>query len=176
MSIIKKYKMTLIFAFILSFIYLYNQNLGEKAFSLTLSNIKTMLSFVPAIYILIGLMDVWVPKDKMIKFMGEKSGIYGIAIALLLGSIAAGPLYAAFPIAAILLKKGARLAYVLFFLGVWTSSKLPIMLYEIASFGSKFTFYHVASSLIIYLLGSIAIEKLLPQNTIDDIYLKCQTM
>lgn len=39
------------------------------------------------------------------KYMDKKSGIYGILFSLLLGGIAAGPLYVAFPIAALLLKK-----------------------------------------------------------------------
>lgn len=44
-------------------------------------------------------------KETLMKYMGEKSGIYGILFSLLLGGIAAGPLYVAFPIAALLLKK-----------------------------------------------------------------------
>lgn len=176
MTIIKKYKWSIFFTILLFGLYFYNNQLGQEAINLTWSNVKTMLSILPAIFILIGLMDVWIPKETMIRYMGQKSGISGILIALVIGSVSAGPLYVAFPIAALLLKKGARLAYVLFFLGAWVSSKLPIMIYEIASFGYKFTLYHVVSSLIIYLVGSIIIEKLLSKETIDHIYTTAETI
>lgn len=176
MKIIKKYKSTIILLFILFCLFVYDKNSGISAANLTLSNIKTMLSFVPPIFILIGLMDVWIPKDIMIKYMGHNSGLKGILLALLLGSIAAGPLYLAFPISALLLKKGARLAYVFFFLGAWSCSKLPLMLFEIASFGFQFTIYHVISSLSVYLIGSLLIEKLLSKETKDLIYTKAESI
>lgn len=176
METFKKYKWTIIMSIIMIGIFIYDSNKGINALNLTVSNLKTMLSFVPAIYIIIGLIDVWVPRDTMIKYMGENSGISGVIIALLLGSIAAGPLYVAFPVAAMLIKKGARFAYVLFFLGVWTSSKLPIMLYEIASFGGIFTFYHITSSLIVYFIGALVIEKILSKDEINNIYVKSQAV
>ena len=50
-----------------------------------------MLSVIPPIFILLGLLNVWVQRETMIKLMGEKSGILGILIAFFLGSAAAGP-------------------------------------------------------------------------------------
>lgn len=176
MGLIKKYKWTIVFSVLIVIIYMFDKNASQKALDITFANIKTMLSILPAIFVIIGLLDVWVPKDTMIKYMGESSGLKGIVIALFLGSVAAGPLYVAFPIAAMLLKKGARLAYVLFFLGVWSSSKLPIMLYEYTSFGGTFTFSHIFSSLIIYLIGSFVMEKLLSNESINDIYTKSQAL
>ncbi|MGB5824750.1 MAG: permease, partial [Proteocatella sp.] len=87
-----------------------------------------------------------------------------------IGSLAAGPLYAAFPVAAILIKKKARLAYVIFFLGVWSSTKLPLLMYEITSFGATFTAIHVATNLSVFLIGSFAIEKMLSIKEHEDIY------
>ncbi|GAB1457142.1 hypothetical protein MASR2M48_24500 [Spirochaetota bacterium] len=66
---------------------------------------KTMLLVIPPIFILLGLLDVWVPRRRMIKYMGSGAGIK-VLIAFLLGSFAAGPLYGAFPFAATLMKKG----------------------------------------------------------------------
>ncbi|PEE25936.1 hypothetical protein CON98_33275, partial [Bacillus toyonensis] len=77
----------------------------------------------------------WVKKETLMKYMGKNSGVYGILFSLLLGGIAAGPLYVAFPIAALLLQKGASIRYIVFFLGVWTTAKLPILVYEFSSFG-----------------------------------------
>jgi uncharacterized membrane protein YraQ (UPF0718 family) len=172
MNIIKKYKWTIITSLVILAIFLVNNNKGIMAFNLTIGNIKTVLTLLPPIFIIIGLMDVWVPRETMIKYMGEKSGFIGGFLAVLMGAIGAGPLYVAFPIAALLLKKGARLAYVFLFLSTWSSMKLPIIMYEWASLGGKFTIIHITSSLVVYITGSFLMERLLCKKTIDTIYAK----
>lgn len=83
-----------------------------KAFSI-LSNAKTylieMLSILPPILVLIGLFQVWVPRDTVELMMGNQLGWQGILTAIFLGTAAMGPLYAAFPFGFSLLKKGATL-------------------------------------------------------------------
>jgi len=111
---------------------------GRKSFSITWNNTIEMLLVIPPIFILLGLLDVWVERETMIKFMGENSGFIGVAIAFFLGSAAAGPLYAAFPVAGILLKKGSKLSNVLIFIGAWSTTKIPLLLFEASSLGWKF--------------------------------------
>lgn len=176
MEKIKEYKYVIMMTVILFGIYLYNNSVGVKAGLITLQNIMEMLTLIPPIFIIMGLLDVWVPKETMIKYMGQDAGAKGIALAFILGSAAAGPLYAAFPIAALLLKKGARFAYVIFFLGVWSSTKLPIVLYEIASLGLKFTLIHIGISIPAYLIIAIFIEKVLSHDTKVFIYQKAQSI
>lgn len=50
-------------------------------------------------------MDVWIERDKMIKMMGDRSGLSGMGISLLLGMLTAVPVYALLPIAGLLLKR-----------------------------------------------------------------------
>ena len=99
-------------------LWLANRDLGASTIDITLSNLKEMLLVLPPIFIILGLMDVWVPRERMIKLMGESSGWRGVLIAFLLGSAAAGPLYAAFPVAHVLLKKGASMRNVLILLSL----------------------------------------------------------
>ncbi len=176
MKLVKKYQTALIFAFAMFGIYLYSNSLGSKAFDISLENLGQMLSFLPAIFILVGLLDVWIPKETMIKYMGDNSGIKGILIAFFLGSAAAGPLYAAFPVAALLLKKGARLAYVLIFLGAWSSTKLPLILFEIASLGVRFTVIHVSVSIVSFLAIAFLMEKLTSQESKVALYEKAKSL
>lgn len=161
---LKKHIFTSLLVLILFILAIIMPPMAVKALSISYSNLATMLGVIPPIFILIGLMDVWIPKETMIKYMGDHSGFVGLFFAFLLGSMAAGPLYAAFPIAGILLKKGARLAYVLFFLGTWTSAKIPLILFEVTSLGGKFTLVHVTSMLTLYLISAFAIEKSLNQK------------
>ncbi|WP_342601189.1 permease [Psychrobacillus sp. FSL H8-0483] len=159
MNELKKYRFFFILLFGLIILTLINQSLGWKAFELTGNSILNMLFLLPPVLIFVGLLDKWVEKETLIKYMGKKSGIYGILFSLLLGVIAAGPLYLAFPIAVLLLKKGASIRNVVFFLGVWTTAKLPVVVYEFVSFGVKFTLIHICFGLVFYYLMGIVFEK-----------------
>ena len=165
-SFLNKYKWVFAMIVIVIIMFITKKDLGINATLTTFSNIKSMIGILPPILILTGLLDVWISKEMMIKYMGPNSGIKGIFIALALGSFAAGPLYVAFPIAATLMKKEARFAYVLFFLGVWSSSKLPLLIFELTSFGGTFTIIHVMSNLIIFLIGAFIIEKIIGEANI----------
>lgn len=173
-TMLKKYRFAIGLALVIAAIYFINRSVGTEAFDISVSNTKEMLSLLPPIFILVGLLDVWVPKETIIRYMGEDSGWKGILMALFLGSAAAGPLYVAFPITALLLRKRARLAYILFFLGVWSTTKLPILLYEISYMGLKFTAIHIAVGLPFFLLFSMIIEKVMPEDSRESLYRKAE--
>jgi uncharacterized membrane protein YraQ (UPF0718 family) len=83
-------------------------------------------------------MDVWIPRETMVRYMGEGSGLKGILLAFFMGSVAVRPLYAAFPVAAMLTRKGASLFNLLVFLGAWSTTKIPPVLFELSSLGPTF--------------------------------------
>lgn len=160
-AVVKRFRFTIVFAFVLIALYFTDTAEGIKAFNISLSSTKEMLGLIPPVFILMGLLDVWVPKETFIRYMGEASGLKGVLTALLLGSAAAGPLYIAFPIAVILIKKKAKLAYVFFFLGMWSTTKIPLLLYEISYMGARFTAIQIAVCVPLFLLFSLIIEKTL---------------
>lgn len=97
-----------------------------------------VFAILPAILILLGLFDAWIPKEAVQRGLGPASGARGVLFALLLGTGAAGPIYAAFPIALSLREKGARTANLVIFLGAWASVKLPMLMMESAFLGPRF--------------------------------------
>lgn len=107
-KLIKKYLFFFITSLIMIVVFILNKEIGTRAVNTTLYSLKEMVLILPPIFILLGLLDVWVPRETMVKFMGEDSGLKGIILAIIIGSAAAGPLYAAFPIAAIFMKKGVK--------------------------------------------------------------------
>jgi len=164
-KLIKRYRVFLILFFINAILAFAYPEIGQSSTKITISNLKEMLSVIPPIFILLGLLDVWVEKETMVKYMGEGAGFRGILLAFFLGSAAAGPLYAAFPIAGVLLKKGSKLSNVFIFIGAWSTTKIPLILFEASSMGWKFT----ALRFVINLFGIMGIayitEKVL--NTED---------
>jgi uncharacterized membrane protein YraQ (UPF0718 family) len=64
-----------------------------------------------------------------------------------MGSAAAGPLYAAFPVAAVMLKKGVRLMNVFVFVGAWSTTKIPMLLFEASNLGIRFMLIRLACNI-----------------------------
>lgn len=170
----KKYRSFIIAVLLFIGLFIYDINLGFNAIKSSTFQFVSMLKIVPPIFVLIGLMDVWVPRETMIKLMGEKSGLLGIIIAFFFGTFAAGPLIAAFPVAMIMLKKGARYANVLLFLMVWASSKMPIIFFQVTTLGLSFTLIMNITLIIIYLIGTILIEKLFSDSEKKELVIKAQ--
>ena len=169
-QILIRYRVFLILFMINLGISLAMPEIGLTAFSNTASNIKEMISVIPPIFILLGLLDVWVDRATMIKYTGKGSGIRGILISFLLGSAAAGPLYAAFPVATIMLKKGSSIFNVLIFLGAWSTTKIPLLTFEAASLGMRYMLCRLCLSVIGILAIAMIGDKTISQDEKDEIY------
>jgi len=98
-----------------------------------------MITFIPFLFIIVGLFDVWFPKEKIEKHIGKDSGIKGISTVIVLAMLQAGPLYGAFPVAYILYKKGASIKNIFIYLGAFSTLKIPMLGIEIGYLGLKFT-------------------------------------
>lgn len=144
--------------------------IGAKSFELTRNNLLEMISVIPPIFVLLGLLDVWVDRATMIRYTGKRSGLKGVLIAFLLGSAAAGPLYAAFPVAAVMLKKGSSLFNVFIFIGAWSTTKIPLLTFEAASLGLTFTLTRLMLSIIGIVLISATADRLLTSGQQQEIY------
>lgn len=136
--IVIRYRFFLITIFVAFIITIININLGLKSLSIAAFSFKEMALVIPPVFMLLGLLDVWIPRETMIKYMGEKSGLTGIILSIILGSAAAGPLYGAFPIAAVFMKKGVKFGNILIFIGAWSTTKIPMFLFEMSALGTKF--------------------------------------
>ena len=169
---LKRYKIFLLLAVVNTATLIFFPDIGKKSMQLTWSNLLEMLSVLPPIFILLGLLDVWVKRETMVKYMGDKSGIIGVLIAFFIGSAAAGPLYAAFPVAGVLLKKGSKLSNVFIMIGAWSTTKIPLMLFEASSMGPKFTLIRFALDLLGIAAIAYFTEKILSKKDRNEIYQK----
>ncbi|MCK5787301.1 MAG: hypothetical protein KAH54_12185, partial [Candidatus Sabulitectum sp.] len=89
------------------------KDIGSNFLSFTLS----MLKILPGAFILIGLFQVWVSRERVEKHLGEESSLMSFLWVLLLAGTTVGGLYVAFPVAWALYEKGARLQVVLAYVG-----------------------------------------------------------
>ncbi len=110
--------------------------------------VKEMILIMPVIFVLTALLDLWVPKDKIVKLLGKESKIKGVVLSVILGSISAGPIYAAFPLCVMLQKKGASIRNLIIILSAWSVIKVPMLLNEMKFLGLKFMAIRWALTLI----------------------------
>ncbi len=114
-----------------------------------------MVKIMPFIFILLGLFEVWVKRETVEKYFGEKSGIKGYLGAIFLASTTVGGLYVAFPVAHSLYGKGAKLSIIFTYLGAAAVCRIPMTVFEASFLGVKFTLIRLLVSLPLVIISSV---------------------
>lgn len=135
---LKDNKILVVTLIIYLIVLIVDQNVFMETLDTAWIYIKEMLQVLPAVLIFTGLLEVWVPREKIMKTFGSDSGLLGKLASFGLGTVSAGPIYAGFPIAQSLLKKGASVANVTILLSTWAVAKIPILLVELQFLGWAF--------------------------------------
>lgn len=172
----KRYRYAIFMIIVIGVIILYDRQAGLSAVSNAGMQLKQMFFVIPPIFLLLGLLDVWVPRTTMVKYMGEGSGIKGILLAFLIGSAAAGPLYGAFPVAAVFMKKGVKFLNLMVFIGAWSATKIPMLMFEIDSLGLKFALTRLAINIPGIILIAFLLTKLISKGEMEEIYKNSEIM
>lgn len=139
------------------------------AISMSFRYLKEMIIIFPAVLIIMGLADRWVPTTLVEKYLGHNSSFKGKFLAFFLGTVPTGPMYIAFPIAAELLRKKASLSNVIIFLGVWASLKAPQLGVEIQFIGLKFSILRFIFTLISIFIIGILMEKIIDTSEFTEV-------
>jgi uncharacterized membrane protein YraQ (UPF0718 family) len=175
-KILKRYRVFFVVLALMAILTILNQKLGVKALTISANSFKEMLLVIPPVFVLLGLLDVWVPRETMVKYMGEGSGLKGVILSIILGSAAAGPLYGAFPVAAVFMKKGVKFMNILIFIGAWSTTKIPMFLFEIASLGTKFAVTRLLIDIPGIILIAFIISKFVSKKEVEELYAKAENL
>ncbi|OYT10772.1 MAG: hypothetical protein B6I18_07325 [Bacteroidetes bacterium 4572_112] len=165
-----KYDFPIIIAFIVFVLlsYFYNYNPGISIFEDNFWGfIKEMILALPVMFILVGLFDVWVSRERVQKHIGESSGIRGMMLIMLLAFIQAGPIYAAFPVAYILWKKGTSARNIFIYLSSASIAKIPMLAFEIGFLGLKFSLLRIFISIPIFIIVATIMGKYFTKNNCE---------
>jgi len=123
-----------------------------------------MVSLLPFAFILIGLFEVWVKQETIVRHFGESSGLWGHLLAVVLAGTMIGGIHVAFPVSYSLFNKGAKLSVIFTYLGASAICRIPMTIFEASFLGIQFTIirYIVSLPLIIItstLLGNYLTKK-----------------
>lgn len=164
LQMLKRYLLTIIFFTFVSGSFLFGYSPGKEIYFNFFDFLLTMLKFLPAVFILIGLFDVWVDREVIEKHLGDNSSISAYFWAILLAGTTVGGLYIAFPVAHAIWKKGASLRIIFTYIGAAAICRIPMTLFEASYVGIKFTLIRLLVSVPLVILTSILLEKYLNQK------------
>ncbi|MPM49745.1 hypothetical protein SDC9_96476 [bioreactor metagenome] len=164
MTILKKIKGNLFLVIVaLAYIIMFIMNpaMGMDSVKNSGYYIKEMLMIMPVIFVLTALLDMWIPKEKIMQYLGKDAKAKGVFLSFVVGSISAGPIYAAFPMCVMLHKKGASIRNIIIILSSWAVIKVPMLLNEVKFLGSKFMAIRWVLTVIAIIIFSWIAEKII---------------
>lgn len=165
-------------AYLLAFIL--KRDLFMAALKMTGLFIKEMAQVLPPVVLISALIAVWISRETIMRLLGKSSGFRGKLFALFIGSLSAGPIYAAFPVCKTLQKKGASLSNIVIILSSWAACKLPMLMVEAMFMGFKFAIIRYLLTLpVVFILGYLVGKAVKSEEVItvmeepgEDIYLQ----
>ena len=123
-----------------------------------------MLKILPCAFILIGLFEVWVDRETIIRHLGDNSGVKGYFWVMLLAGFSIGGLYVAFPLAQTLHKKGASLKVIFAYLGFAGIFRIPMTIFELSFLGIPFTLVRLMVTAPLFLVTGIIMGTILKKR------------
>ncbi|TFH01627.1 MAG: hypothetical protein E4H13_04345 [Calditrichales bacterium] len=112
-------------------------------------------------FFLAGFVQVLLPKELIIKWVGAKSGMSGILIATSVGMITPGGPMLSFPLVAALFRLGAGYGPLIAYLTSWEIlSFYRMLVYEIPFMGISFAVLRFSVSLVLPVLAGVSAQKI----------------
>jgi len=148
-------------------LWTYGRFSGELAFGLRAGEslqyfLVEMALVLPPMFLLVGLFEVWVPRELVERHAGRRAGVAAIPWMLLLATVQAGPLYGAFPVAVSLWRKGCAPRNVFIYLGAFSAMKIPMLTFEVGFLGWSFSIARTLITLPVFIVIGLVMERLLP--------------
>ena len=110
---------------------------AARAASLGVQTFVGLIVTLMAVFVVVGLLQVWVNDEFIMRHLGEDSGVKGLVLGAGFGTVLHGPLIGVFPLLRALLAKGAKTGVIVAIVSTW-AIKLPMIPLEVRLFGWKF--------------------------------------
>jgi uncharacterized membrane protein YraQ (UPF0718 family) len=122
---------------------------------------RDMLLILPPAFIIIGLFEVWVSREKIENSFGSASGFKRYIYAILLAATTVGGTFVAFPVANSLYHKGADYSSIFTYITSASLVMIPMAIMEATIIGLEFTMLRIGLSLPLVVISSIILNKIL---------------
>ena len=148
-----------LFGLVFALSFIFGWQAGEDAAASFRGFALEMIVVLPVIFLLIGLVDAWVPNEVVARHTGDGSGWKSSLWMILFAMLQVGPLYGAFPVAGLMWRKGTSPRNIFIYLGAFSTLKLPMIGFEVGFLGLKFTLLRTALAVPVFLVMAIVMDK-----------------
>lgn len=122
--------------------------------------LKKIIPVFLLVFVLMALTNYFITPNKVVRWMGEGSGIKGWIIAIITGIISTGPIYMWYPLLNELQKHGVRNGLIATFL-YNRAVKIPLLPMLILYFGITYTIILTIVMIIVSIFQGFITEKLI---------------
>lgn len=150
----KDYILFLVFIIGIIISFIFNIDLGKKIGNNFYIFAKEMVLILPPAFVIIGLFNVWISKERIEKSFGEKSGIIKYFYSIALAATTVGGTFVAFPLGNNLYHKGASYNSVFTYITASSLFMIPMSLMEASILGVKFTLLRLLISVPLIIISS----------------------
>lgn len=107
-----------------------------------------VLDIIVAVSIFIGLFQVWVKPQTIVKLLGKGSGLKGFVLVCTFPILMGGSLFTIFPLLKVLKEKGARIGAIASFITAW-GGKAPLLPLESQFLGWPFALVRLGFTVLL---------------------------
>jgi uncharacterized membrane protein YraQ (UPF0718 family) len=132
--------------------FLADRKATGKALKVGYMSFKNVAAMFLAVFLLIGLFQVFVSTELIQQVMGKGAGVFAPLIGALLGGIAAGPPVAIYPVSRFLLQHQAALAAIAALITAWVSVGTVSLPAEMKILGRRFALSRWVLALVFSIL------------------------
>ncbi len=144
-------------------ITLFNLELLKESLLASWNIFKEVIPVVFLVFFLVFVFNLLFSPDKIIKYLGESSGIKGWIISVVFGVLSSGPIYMWYPLLKDLKSKGMRDAYITAFL-YNRAVKIPLLSMMVFYFGWLLVIVLNFYMIIFSVINGYVVEKIIKRK------------
>ena len=146
-----------------SAIFLINPERAGRALTTAAITFSSVLLLIIAVFCLVGLLQIWISRDLIVRLLGREGGVKSLIIAALCGTLLIGPAYIIFPLLMEIQKRGARWAVITIVLTSY-AVKLQMIPVEVGFLGWPFTLGRALVTIALAIPTGLLVEAMMEKQ------------
>ncbi|MCK5914358.1 MAG: permease [Desulfuromusa sp.] len=146
-----------------SLAFLVNPERASLALNSATITFLSVLLLIIAVFCLVGLLQIWISRDLIVRLLGREGGIKSLVIAALCGTLLIGPAYIIFPLLMEIQKRGARWAVITIVLTSY-AVKLQMIPIEVGFLGWPFTLGRALITIALAIPTGLLVEAMMEKQ------------
>ncbi len=146
-----------------SIAFLVNSERAAQALISASVTFSSVLLLIISVFSLVGLLQVWISRDVIVRLLGREGGIKSLLIATLCGTLLIGPAYIIFPLLMEIQKRGARWAVITIVLTSY-AVKLQMIPVEVGFLGWPFAIGRALITIALAIPTGLLVEAIIEKR------------